>query len=98
MEVTKKVSDLVVDNKYQVLGIKPIDTKFGKSYILNIKDKQNSEKFEMFSTWAIKKYIDENKNNIPKGIGFEIVKRESHIEIDGLVQPSCHIQTSFIMF
>ena len=72
------------------MGRKPINTKYGETYILKIRDKNNSVEFEMFSTPFIKKYIDENKENIPKGIEFEITKTEWGIEIDG--------KTSFVMF
>ena len=80
---TKKVTDLIVNNKYQVIGFKSINTKFGPTYILKIKDKQTNEQFDMFSNPFIKKYVDEMKDQIPKGVGFEITKKDYGIEIDG---------------
>jgi len=91
MEDAKKVSDLIMENKYQVVGFKPINTKYGESFILKMFDCRNGTEFEMFSTKSLTRYIEENRDNIPKG-GFEIKKTKNGLSIEG------SLKSSFTMF
>jgi len=63
MDRTKKMQELEINNKYKVLGRKEINTKFGKTYILQVVD-ENENELELYSTKYITEYIDKEK---PKG-------------------------------
>ena len=66
----RKFQSLTVDNKYKVIGKYDINTKFGQSYILLVKDYQTDESFELFSTKSITSYIDTRKISVG---GFEFI-------------------------
>ena len=66
----RKFQSLTVDNKYKVIGKYDINTNFGKSYILLVKDYQTNESFELFSTKSITSYIDTRKISVG---GFEFI-------------------------
>ena len=50
-EKTRKIKELNLDQRYYVTGYKPLNTKYGSTYILSIDD------FEMWATKAIAKFI-----------------------------------------
>jgi hypothetical protein len=54
-----KLADLTIDHTYYVLGYKPINTKFGDTYIIRCTHLLNDDEFEMFATKLIASYISE---------------------------------------
>ena len=58
-EKTRKIKELNLDQKYYVESYKPLNTKYGGTYILTIDD------FEMWATKAIAKFIT-TRNLRPK--------------------------------
>ena len=50
-EKTRKIKELQLDQRYFVKGYKPLNTKYGSTYIVTI------DEFEMWATKAIAKYI-----------------------------------------
>ena len=54
-----KFQDLNEDETYTVVGFRPIESKFGKSYILSVM--KNGEKIELFSTKTINDYFKTKK-------------------------------------
>jgi hypothetical protein len=63
MERTQKFQDLEINNKYKVIARKEINSKYGKTYILQIIDDSENE-IEIFSTKYLTTYIDVEK---PRG-------------------------------
>ena len=58
----QKFQSLTVDNIYIVLGRgDPINSKYGTSYILSIKEKGSKKIFNIWSTKLLAKYIKEEK-------------------------------------
>ena len=55
-EKTRKIKELILDQRYYVESYKPLNTKYGGTYILTIDD------FEMWATKAIAKFI--SKHNL----------------------------------
>src|SRR5271169_2657384 len=51
---TRKIKELNLDQRYYVESYKPLNTKYGGTYILTIDD------FEMWATKAIAKFITRN--------------------------------------
>ena len=54
-----KLADLQIDHSYYVVGYKPINTKFGDTYIITCLETGVDEEFEMFATKLITSYINE---------------------------------------
>ena len=54
--ITRKIKELNLDQRYDVESYKPLNTKYGVTYILTIDD------FEMWATKAIAKFI--TKHNL----------------------------------
>ena len=82
-----KLADLQIDHDYYVIGNKPINTKYGATYIVkcrlatNVDDPAND--FEMFATNLIKSYI---ATNTPQDKFIFTVRRNSkytYAEISG---------------
>ena len=58
-----KLQDLKVDVKYTVVSYKPVNTKFGKSYILEIVEDGTNNRIKIWSSNKINEYIKtENKS------------------------------------
>jgi len=55
----RKLADLKIDHSYYVLGYKPINTKFGDTYIIKCRliTYDLTDDFEMFATKLIASYI-----------------------------------------
>ena len=53
-----KLADLKIDHDYYVLGYKPVNTKFGDTYIIKCRLANGEhDDFEMFATKLIASYI-----------------------------------------
>lgn len=62
MEVIRKFQDLEIDNTYSVLGFSDSKkSKYGKSYILIIKNIADNSEFKIWSTKFLAKYISTEK-------------------------------------
>ena len=59
MEVQRlKLGDLEIDHSYYVVGYRPINTKYGDTYIITCTHVGNDEpEFEMYATKLISSYI-----------------------------------------
>ena len=81
-----KFQDLEVDETYRVISFKPIESKFGKSYILTVTKTGEDEKFTVFSTKPINEYIEINKlEKNPTKFDFTVGRYAGKlcVEIDG---------------
>ena len=88
----RKLADLEIDQSYHVLGYRPINTKFGDTYI--IKCRLAVDDFEMFATKLIASYIS---TYLPKEKFFFTVRRNAtkgytYTEIDGYKPASSFIR------
>lgn len=77
MEHTKKLQDLEMNIKYEAISRKEINTKYGKSYILQVVD-ENKNEFELYSTKYITEYIDNEKPKTP----FTFTVNEKYVKIE----------------
>jgi hypothetical protein len=86
-----KFQTLQEDKTYTVVSIKPINGKYGKTYILSLKQSDDDSIFMVYSTKSIVTYI--NKNSLetnPEKFDFTVRKITSgkyegqlYAEIDG---------------
>ena len=84
----RKLADLEIDESYYVLGYKPINTKFGDTYIIICSLSGYDNKFEMFASKLIASYISTNS---PKDKFLFTVRRNAkctYAEISGYKKPS----------
>ena len=58
----RKFQSLNVSDTYKVMGAKPINTEYGKSYILLVKHIVTGTDFDLFSTSGLTTYIDSGKD------------------------------------
>ena len=90
----RKLTDLKIDHDYYVLGYKPVNTKFGDTYILKCGSVRYDVlgEFEMFATKLIASYISTHSPS--NQFVFRVRKNAKYIyaEISGYY-PS----TSFIL-
>jgi len=93
MEQARKLQDLEINQKYTAIGRKEINTKFGKSYILKVRDANDNE-FQLFSTKSITTYIDEE---LPKN-PFEFVVKEGDKGKYATIENYIHPANKFIPF
>ena len=92
----RKLADLEIDQSYHVLGYRPINTKFGDTYIITCRFYSNDiqPEFDMFATKVITSYIS---NYLPKEKFFFTVRRNAtkgytYTEIDGYKPTSSFIR------
>jgi hypothetical protein len=93
MEQTRKLQDLEINQKYTALGRREINTSFGKTYILKVRDANDNE-FQLFSTRSITIYIDKESPKSP----FEFVVTEGDKGKYVTIENYDHSANKFIPF
>ena len=91
--VVRKVDQLDINKKYFVHGYKDVKTKFGPSYMLIVKNIDESEQFKMFATKAISSFI--LNHNPQNKFGFNVKRNalNTYTEVDNYA----YISNQFIL-
>ena len=74
---TIKFQELTKNETYTVIGVKTIESKFGKSFILKVEQNSDNNIIHVWSSNKINEYI--KKNKIPK-TGMKFVFRVKQLE------------------
>ena len=88
----RKLADLQIDHSYYVLGYRPINTKFGNTYILICREVDNEFEFEMFANKLITSYISTNSPTDKFLFTVRRSSRYTYVEISGYKPTSSFIR------
>src|SRR5437870_4921417 len=97
MEVQlRKLADLQIDESYYVLGYKPINSKYGDTYILICRLYSNEIQldFQMFATELIVSYISIYS---PEDKFFFTVRKNIYAEIDDYIYAEIDDRNSYFL-
>ena len=83
-----KFQDLKIDVKYTVVSYKPVNTKFGKSYILEIVEDGTNNRIKIWSSNKINEYIKTENKSEKFGFMVRLIERgkfegKKYAEIEG---------------